>query len=85
MKLYAKRNVFFQTYFIDYCWCRFELVVSLTDDISLAAVTCYSWNVTNHLRPTISGPKLPYQVQTYNIIPPHKAAILVLFNAFFSP
>ena len=29
----------------------------------------YSWNVTNHMRPTISGPDLPYQASTYNIRP----------------
>ena len=31
----------------------------------------YSWNVTNHMRPTISGPDLRYQAPTYNIRPRH--------------
>ena len=31
----------------------------------------YSWNVTNHMRPTISGPDLPYQAPTYHIRPRH--------------
>ena len=34
-------------------------------------VNYYSWNVTNHMRPTISGPDLPYQAPTYNIGPRH--------------
>ena len=29
----------------------------------------YSWNVTNHMRPTISGPDLRYQAPTYDIRP----------------
>ena len=51
----------------------------------------YSWNVTNHMRPTISGPDLPYQAPTYDIRPRHtisgphtKQRIPVMFKAFFS-
>ena len=38
---------------------------------NVASVIYYSWNVTNHMRPTISGPDLPYQAPTYNIRPRH--------------
>ena len=31
--------------------------------------TYYSWNVTNHMRSTISGPDLRYQAPTYDIRP----------------
>ena len=37
--------------------------------IFIAICIYYSWNVTSHMRPTISGPDLRYQAPTYNIRP----------------
>lgn len=67
-------NVFFQSYLIDYCWCRFELVLNclLLERCHLSSC-CHLLQFQRHQ---------PFE--THNIRPPHKAAIPVC-SMCFSP
>ena len=46
-----------------------DLITQRSHPVFSATKPYYSWNVTNHMRPTISGPDLRYQAPTYNIRP----------------
>ena len=48
---------------------RINNVVNKSTSSPILTKHYYSWNVTNHMRPTISGPDLRYQAPTYDIRP----------------